>query len=126
VEGAKTNPKDNGKNKAIMSGRSPFPPNKKSLLDPNKFKFPNDPPSHFPILRPYNVVEYLEKFPTHMTLLDDFITPSQFRNVSHVLQAPLTLGIIYIEILFPKRPPLNQRRHTMSSIYTREFPIFMC
>jgi hypothetical protein len=60
VEGAKTDPKDNGKNKAIMSGRSPSPPKNKVPWTPNKV-VPNDPPPCFPTLGSYNVVEYLAK-----------------------------------------------------------------
>jgi hypothetical protein len=39
---------------------------------------------------PYNILEDLVKVPTHMTLLDALRTPSQFENLSHVLQAPFT------------------------------------
>jgi len=39
---------------------------------------------------PYNVIEDLVKDPAHMTLLDSLRTPTQFENLSHVLQAPLT------------------------------------
>jgi hypothetical protein len=90
--GAKTDPKDNGKNKAIMSGRSPSPLKNRAPWAPNKV-LPNDPPPHFPILGPYNVVEYLVKVPTHMTLLDALRTPTQFENLSCVLQAPPTSQI---------------------------------
>jgi hypothetical protein len=47
VEGARTSPKDNGKNKAIMSGRSPSPSKNRFPWNINKF-LPKDIPPRFP------------------------------------------------------------------------------
>jgi hypothetical protein len=92
VEGAKTNPKENGKNKSIIIGRSPSPPRNQVPWTPNKV-VPNDPPPCFPTLGSYNVVEDIAKFPTHMTLLDALRTLVQFENLSRVLQTLSTSQI---------------------------------
>jgi len=87
VERDKIDPKDNGKNKAIMSEKSPYPLNKISPWDPNKV-LPNDPSPHFPILGPYNVIEYLTKVLTHIALVYSLRTPTKIENLSCVLQDP--------------------------------------
>jgi len=92
VEGDKTDPKDNGKNKSIIIGRSPSPLRNQVPWTPNKV-VPNDPPPCFSTLGSYNIVEDIAKFPTHMTLLDALRTLVQFENLSHVLQTLSTSQI---------------------------------
>jgi len=105
VEGTKTDPNDNGKNKAIMNGISPSPSKNRVPCAPKKV-LPNDLPPHFQIPGPHNVVEYLAKVPTHMKLLNALRTLSQFEKLSCVLQAPPTSKIEQRDPL-SKRPPLN-------------------
>jgi hypothetical protein len=71
-----------------MNGRLPSPLRNWVLWTPNKEHLCNNPLPYFPIPIHYNVVEYLAKVPTHMTLLYALKTPNQFENLSHVLQEP--------------------------------------
>jgi hypothetical protein len=90
VEEAKRYPKDNEKGKILVNGILPSPTRNRVPWTPNKVKFPNNPPPCFPTPIPYNVIEYISKVPTHMTLLDALRTPTQFENLSCVLKAPPT------------------------------------
>jgi hypothetical protein len=90
VEEAKIDPKDNEKGKISMNGRLPSPTRNRVPWTKNKVNLPNNPPPCFPTPVPYNVIEYLAKVITHMTLLDALRTLAHFENLSCVLQATPT------------------------------------